>query len=53
MLQFVEFEDTRDAQDAVRDYDGKMLNGRPVKIEISTGTRCCCSFRPAVSSSFM
>uniref|UniRef100_A0A023FXP6 Putative alternative splicing factor n=1 Tax=Amblyomma parvum TaxID=251391 RepID=A0A023FXP6_AMBPA len=34
---FVEFEDPRDARDAVRALDGKMLCGRRVRVELSTG----------------
>ncbi|TRY82682.1 hypothetical protein DNTS_032607 [Danionella cerebrum] len=34
---FVEFEDTRDAEDAVRGLDGKMICGSRVRVELSTG----------------
>ncbi|GIX75867.1 hypothetical protein CDAR_64631 [Caerostris darwini] len=34
---FVEFEDSRDARDAVRGLDGKLLCGRRVRVELSTG----------------
>ncbi|XP_031419855.1 serine/arginine-rich splicing factor 7 isoform X2 [Clupea harengus] len=34
---FVEFEDTRDAEDAVRSLDGKVLCGSRVRVELSTG----------------
>ncbi|CAG0878872.1 unnamed protein product [Darwinula stevensoni] len=34
---FVEFEDARDAEDAVRALDGKRIAGRRVRVEISTG----------------
>ncbi|KFM74863.1 Serine/arginine-rich splicing factor 7, partial [Stegodyphus mimosarum] len=34
---FVEFEDSRDARDAVRALDGKLLCGRRVRVELSTG----------------
>lgn len=34
---FVEFEDPRDARDATRALDGKMLCGRRVRVELSTG----------------
>ncbi|XP_067355840.1 serine/arginine-rich splicing factor 7-like isoform X3 [Channa argus] len=35
---FVEFEDPRDADDAVRGLDGKVLCGSRVRVELSTGT---------------
>ncbi|KAF8796319.1 Serine/arginine-rich splicing factor 7 like protein [Argiope bruennichi] len=41
---FVEFEDSRDARDAVRGLDGKLLCGRRVRVELSTG-RSRSSFR--------
>ncbi|XP_051957669.1 serine/arginine-rich splicing factor 7-like [Xyrauchen texanus] len=34
---FVEFEDPRDAEDAVRGIDGKMICGSRVRVELSTG----------------
>jgi len=34
---FVEMEDSRDAEDAVRGLDGSRLAGRRVKVEMSTG----------------
>jgi len=34
---FVMFEDPRDAKDAVRALDGKMICGRRVRVELSTG----------------
>lgn len=34
---FVEFEDPRDARDAVRALDGKILCGRRVRVEMSSG----------------
>uniref|UniRef100_A0A8C9VD15 Serine and arginine rich splicing factor 7b n=2 Tax=Scleropages formosus TaxID=113540 RepID=A0A8C9VD15_SCLFO len=34
---FVEFEDPRDAEDAVRGLDGKVLCGSRVRVELSTG----------------
>ncbi|UYV75143.1 SRSF7 [Cordylochernes scorpioides] len=34
---FVEFEEARDARDAVRGLDGKILCGRRVRVELSTG----------------
>ncbi|TKC46054.1 hypothetical protein EI555_002904 [Monodon monoceros] len=34
---FVEFEDPRDAEDAVRGLDGKVICGSPVRVEPSTG----------------
>ncbi|XP_005108171.1 RNA-binding protein 1 [Aplysia californica] len=34
---FVEFEDSRDAEDAVRALDGSKINGRRVRIEMSSG----------------
>uniref|UniRef100_A0A3B4BEZ9 Uncharacterized protein n=1 Tax=Periophthalmus magnuspinnatus TaxID=409849 RepID=A0A3B4BEZ9_9GOBI len=34
---FVEFEDTRDAEDAVKGMDGKVLCGSRVRVEMSTG----------------
>ncbi|CDQ61352.1 unnamed protein product [Oncorhynchus mykiss] len=34
---FVEFEDTRDAEDAVRGLDGKLISGSRVRVELSTG----------------
>lgn len=36
---FVEFEDPRDAQDAVRDMDGTRLGDKRVRVEISKGRR--------------
>ncbi|GFQ68325.1 hypothetical protein TNCT_586591 [Trichonephila clavata] len=41
---FVEFEDSRDARDAVRGLDGKLICGRRVRVELSTG-RSRSSFR--------
>uniref|UniRef100_A0A3B4VG59 Serine and arginine rich splicing factor 7b n=1 Tax=Seriola dumerili TaxID=41447 RepID=A0A3B4VG59_SERDU len=35
---FVEFEDPRDADDAVRGLDGKVVCGSRVRVELSTGT---------------
>lgn len=34
---FVEFEDHRDADDAVRGLDGTRINGKKVKVEMSSG----------------
>jgi len=34
---FVEFEDNRDAEDAVRALDGRNICGRRVRVELSTG----------------
>ncbi|XP_008299855.1 serine/arginine-rich splicing factor 7 isoform X3 [Stegastes partitus] len=34
---FVEFEDSRDAEDAVRGLDGKVICGSRVRVELSTG----------------
>uniref|UniRef100_A0A0B6ZLL1 RRM domain-containing protein n=1 Tax=Arion vulgaris TaxID=1028688 RepID=A0A0B6ZLL1_9EUPU len=34
---FVEFEDSRDAEDAVRAIDGSKINGRRVRVEMSSG----------------
>uniref|UniRef100_A0A8I6AEZ9 Serine and arginine rich splicing factor 7 n=1 Tax=Rattus norvegicus TaxID=10116 RepID=A0A8I6AEZ9_RAT len=34
---FVEFEDPRDAEDAVRGLDGKVICGSRVRVELSTG----------------
>ncbi|XP_046573772.1 serine/arginine-rich splicing factor 3-like isoform X2 [Haliotis rubra] len=34
---FVEFEDPRDAEDATRALDGARLNGRRVRVEMSSG----------------
>ncbi|CAG0912480.1 unnamed protein product [Notodromas monacha] len=34
---FIEFDDLRDAEDAVRNLDGKRIGGRRVRVEISTG----------------
>ncbi|BFZ04185.1 hypothetical protein BsWGS_07224 [Bradybaena similaris] len=34
---FVEFEDSRDAEDAVRALDGAKINGRRVRVEMSSG----------------
>ncbi|KAK3861486.1 hypothetical protein Pcinc_032558 [Petrolisthes cinctipes] len=34
---FVEFEDVRDAEDAVRGLDGRTICGRRVRVELSTG----------------
>jgi len=36
---FVEFEDPRDAADAVKDLDGRTLCGSQVRVELSTGER--------------
>eukprot|EP00455_Lapot_gusevi_P057092 TRINITY_DN961_c0_g5_i6.p1 TRINITY_DN961_c0_g5~~TRINITY_DN961_c0_g5_i6.p1 ORF type:complete len:109 (+),score=32.69 TRINITY_DN961_c0_g5_i6:40-327(+) len=36
---FVVFEDPRDAEDCVRDLDGKELLNRPVRVELSDGRR--------------
>ena len=32
---FVEFEDARDAEDAVRDLDGRMVCGVKIRVEIA------------------
>ncbi|KAG8179290.1 hypothetical protein JTE90_024139 [Oedothorax gibbosus] len=42
---FVEFEDNRDARDAVRALDGKVLCGRRVRVELSSG-KSRSSYRP-------
>ncbi|GIY57578.1 hypothetical protein CEXT_312662 [Caerostris extrusa] len=42
---FVEFEDSRDARDAVRGLDGKILCGRRVRVELSSG-KSRSSYRP-------
>jgi arginine/serine-rich splicing factor 7 len=42
---FVEFEDSRDARDAVRALDGKILCGRRVRVELSSG-KSRSSYRP-------
>ncbi|XDV53697.1 hypothetical protein PO909_022133 [Leuciscus waleckii] len=34
---FVEYEDARDAEDAIKGMDGKVLCGAPVRVELSTG----------------
>jgi RNA recognition motif-containing protein len=34
---FVEFEDSRDAEDTVRALDGAKINGRRVRVEMSSG----------------
>jgi len=34
---FVEFEDSRDAEDAVRALDGARINGRRARVELSSG----------------
>uniref|UniRef100_A0A182Q8Q1 CCHC-type domain-containing protein n=1 Tax=Anopheles farauti TaxID=69004 RepID=A0A182Q8Q1_9DIPT len=34
---FVEFEDARDAEDAVRGLDGRTISGRRARVELSTG----------------
>ncbi|KAF2345897.1 RNA recognition motif domain, partial [Trinorchestia longiramus] len=34
---FVEFDDSRDAEDAVRALDGRSICGRRVRVELSTG----------------
>lgn len=36
---FVEFEDARDAEDAVRALDGRTICGRRARVELSTGKR--------------
>ena len=36
---FVEFEDSRDADDAINDLDGKSICGRRVQIELAKGDR--------------
>ena len=36
---FVEFEDARDAEDAVRGLDGRTVCGRRARVELSTGKR--------------
>uniref|UniRef100_A0A0P4VHC3 Putative serine/arginine-rich splicing factor 7-like isoform 1 n=1 Tax=Rhodnius neglectus TaxID=72488 RepID=A0A0P4VHC3_9HEMI len=36
---FVEFEDARDAEDAVRGLDGRNVCGRRVRVEMSNGAR--------------
>jgi len=36
---FIEFEDERDAEDAVRDLDDKKLNGERVRLEMSKGCK--------------
>merc|ERR1739848_117281 len=36
---YIEFEDKRDAQDAVRGLDGKTIAGRRVKVEMAQGSR--------------
>ena len=36
---FVEFEDSRDADDAISDLDGRTICGRRVQIELATGDR--------------
>ncbi|XP_008940895.1 PREDICTED: serine/arginine-rich splicing factor 7-like, partial [Merops nubicus] len=38
---FVEFEDPRDAEDAVRGLDGKVICGSRVRVEVSTGRYEC------------
>ncbi|XP_020298544.1 serine/arginine-rich splicing factor 7-like isoform X2 [Pseudomyrmex gracilis] len=36
---FVEFEDPRDAEDAVRGLDGRFLCGRRIRVELSNGKK--------------
>ena len=38
-LAFIEFDDKRDAEDAVRDLDDNRMNGTRVKLEISKGCK--------------
>ncbi|XDV53692.1 hypothetical protein PO909_022128 [Leuciscus waleckii] len=45
---FVEYEDARDAEDAVKGMDGKVLCGAHVRVELSTGmSRKSCYGRPS------
>ena len=36
---FIEFEDSRDAEEAVRNLDGNTLNGNQLKVEMSNGKK--------------
>ena len=38
---FVEFDDSRDAEDAVRDMNGERLCGERVTIEMAKGSQTC------------
>nr|XP_039257161.1 serine/arginine-rich splicing factor 3-like [Styela clava] len=46
---YVEFEDPRDAKDAVRSLDGTTLCGRRAKVELSHGQKRNRNFRPSYS----
>ncbi|XP_014485089.1 PREDICTED: serine/arginine-rich splicing factor 7 isoform X2 [Dinoponera quadriceps] len=49
---FVEFEDPRDAEDAVRGMDGRTICGRRARVELSNGKRLRGSMRRGAARPF-